>query len=53
MRAALILLALALLIGLAQLCAPASVNGLTLLAVVLTVWGAFIGICAYERKVDR
>jgi hypothetical protein len=53
MRAALILFAVALLIGLAQLCAPASVNGLTLLAVVLTVWGAFIGICAYERKADR
>lgn len=46
-------MAVALLIGLAQLCAPASVNGLTLLAVVLTVWGAVIGICAYERKADR
>ena len=53
MRTALILIAVALLIGLAQLCAPASANGFTLLAVVLTVWGAFIGICAYERKEDQ
>jgi len=52
-RTALILIALALLIALAQLCAPATINGWTLLAAVLVMWGAVIGICAYEREVDR
>lgn len=53
MKTALTLIALALLIGLAQLCAPATVNGLTLLAVVLVIWGAVIGICAHEPKDHR
>jgi hypothetical protein len=47
MRTALILIALA------QLCAPATVNGWTLVAVVLVVWGGFIGVCAYEREDER
>lgn len=53
MKGALVLVGLALTIGLAQLCAPATVNGWTLLAVVLTIWGAVVGIASCERKTDR
>jgi hypothetical protein len=52
-KGALVLIGLALTIGLAQLCAPATVNGWTLLAVVLTIWGAVVGIAAHERKEGR
>jgi hypothetical protein len=53
MRTALVLIGAALLIALAQLCAPATVNGWTLLAVVLVVWGGFIGVCACVKDVER
>jgi hypothetical protein len=54
MKAALLLLALALTVGLLKtFYGPAAVNGATLLAVVLTIWGAVVGITAAERRAER
>jgi hypothetical protein len=50
MKTGLILVTVALLIALLQLLCPATVNVWTLLAVVLVIWGGFIGVCAYVKE---